>query len=93
MHLLKRKVYKLMKGYLVELRPNTIKRNREEYHFDYLASRFFFHENEDEKVQPVSHEDILLNENKTMGNVPNRHQIKVQSAKFIEEMVAKRDEL
>lgn len=92
MHLLKRKVYKLMKGYFVELRPNTIKRNREEYHFDYLASRFLFQENGDEEAQPVSHEDIFMNENKTMSNVPNRNQIKVQSAKFIEEMVAKRDE-
>ncbi|KAH8417083.1 hypothetical protein KR222_002894, partial [Zaprionus bogoriensis] len=92
MHLLKRKVYKLMKGYLVELRPNTIKRNKEEYHADYLASRYLFEANDEDEEQPASIEEDLLNENKTMANVPNRQQIKVASAKFIDDMIAKRDE-
>lgn len=92
MHLLKRKVYTLLKGYLVELRPITIKRNREEYHSDYLASRFILEENKDEDDQPVSHDEDDMDEIKTSVNVPNRHQIKVLSAKYIEEMVAKRNE-
>lgn len=81
-----------MKGYLVELRPITIQRNRDEYHSDYLASRIIFDMDEDEEEQPVSLGDDNLDENKLIPNVPNRHQIKVLSAKYIEETVAKRNE-
>ncbi|XP_034488067.1 uncharacterized protein LOC117792159 [Drosophila innubila] len=91
MHLLKRKVYKLMKGYLVEMKPAMINRNKEEYHADFLASRYYFEATEDDDQQAVSQEQDLLQENKTMANIPNRKQIKAASAKFLEDM-AKRDE-
>ncbi|KAH8310265.1 hypothetical protein KR044_000324, partial [Drosophila immigrans] len=91
MHLLKRKVYKLMKGYLVEMKPAMIKRNKEEYHIDFLASRYYYEAAEDDDQQAVSQEQDLLQENKTMANIPNRKQIKAASAKFIEDM-AKREE-
>lgn len=92
LHLLKRKVYALMKGYLMELRPVTIQRNRDEYHADYLASRIIFDMIEDEEEQPVSLNDDNLDESKLIPNVPNRQQIKVLSAKYIEETVAKLNE-
>ncbi|KAH8359707.1 hypothetical protein KR093_008424, partial [Drosophila rubida] len=91
MHLLKRKVYKLMKGYLVEMKPAMIKRNKEEYHIDFLASRYYYEATEDDDQQAVSQEQDLLQENKTMAHIPNRKQIKAASAKCLEDM-AKRDE-
>ncbi|XP_051863268.1 uncharacterized protein LOC133837566 isoform X2 [Drosophila sulfurigaster albostrigata] len=91
MHLLKRKVYKLMKGYLVEMKPAMIQRNKEEYHIDFLASRYYYEAAEDDDQQAVSQEQDLLQENKTMAHIPNRKQIKAASAKFLEDM-AKRDD-
>jgi len=92
LHLLKRKVYKLMKGYFVEMKPALIKRNKEEYHADFLASRYHFEATEDEDQQAVSQEQDLLQENKTMANIPNRKQIKAASAKYLEDMAKKNDE-
>ncbi|BFF89572.1 uncharacterized protein DMAD_08305 [Drosophila madeirensis] len=91
MHIVKRKVYKLMKGYTVELRPATIKRNVEEYHADFLASLDMFEPIDNDGQQQAVPEEDLLQENKTMANVPNRKQIKAQSAKLVEEL-SKRDE-
>ncbi|EDW59505.1 uncharacterized protein [Drosophila virilis] len=91
MHVLKRKVYKLMKGYLMEMKPAILARNREEYHADFLASLELFEQIDEDEQQVVSPGDDLLTENKTMANVPNRKQIKAQSSKFLEEL-AKRDE-
>ncbi|XP_017849560.1 uncharacterized protein LOC108604547 isoform X1 [Drosophila busckii] len=91
MHVLKRKVYKLMKGYLVEMKPATIKRNREEYHADFLATLDMFEQIDDEEPQPVVPEEDLLQENKKEANIPNRKQIKAQSVKLLEEQ-AKKDE-
>ncbi|KAH8340750.1 cingulin-like protein 1 [Drosophila kikkawai] len=91
MHMVKRKIYKVMKAYTIELKPATIKRNVEEYHTDFLAS-LDMHEAVDTDEQPkTAPEDDILQENKTMANVPNRKQIKAQSAKLLEEL-AKRDE-
>ncbi|KAH8375055.1 uncharacterized protein LOC110188405 [Drosophila serrata] len=91
MHMVKRKIYKVMKAYTIELKPATIKRNVEEYHTDFLAT-LGMHETVDTDEQPqTAPEDDILQENKTMANVPNRKQIKAQSAKLLEEL-AKRDE-
>ncbi|EDV93398.1 uncharacterized protein LOC6564419 [Drosophila grimshawi] len=90
MHILKRKVYKLMKGYLVEMSPSIIARNKEEYHADFLASLEIVEEIDDDDQQSVLPEDLLV-ENKYNVHVPNRKQIKAQSAKFLDEL-AKRDE-
>jgi len=45
-----------------------------------------------EEQAPTAPEDDILQENKTMANVPNRKQIKAQSAKLVEEL-SKRDEM
>lgn len=92
MHMVKRKIYKLMKAYAVELKPATIKRNVEEYHVDFLASLDMYEPVDNEEQAPTAPEDDILQENKTMANVPNRKQIKAQSAKLVEEL-AKRDEM
>ncbi|EDV48118.1 uncharacterized protein LOC6553199 [Drosophila erecta] len=92
MHMVKRKIYKLMKAYAVELKPATIKRNVEEYHADFLASLDLYEPVDNEEQAPNAPEDDILQENKTMANVPNRKQIKAQSAKLVEEL-AKRDEM
>ncbi|XP_039489994.1 uncharacterized protein LOC120450850 [Drosophila santomea] len=92
MHMVKRKIYKLMKAYAVELKPATIKRNVEEYHADFLASLDMYEPVDNEEQAPTAPEDDILQENKTMANVPNRKQIKAQSAKLVEEL-AKRDEM
>ncbi|EDW55198.1 uncharacterized protein LOC6614216 [Drosophila sechellia] len=92
MHMVKRKIYKLMKAYAVELKPATIKRNVEEYHADFLASLDMYEPVDNEEQAPNAPEDDILQENKTMANVPNRKQIKAQSAKLVEEL-AKRDEM
>ncbi|XP_001359747.1 uncharacterized protein [Drosophila pseudoobscura] len=91
MHMVKRKIYKLMKGYTVELRRATIKRNVDEYHADYLASLDMLEPIDNDEQQQAAPEEDLLQENKTMANVPNRKQIKAQSAKLVEEL-SKRDE-
>ncbi|XP_017874690.1 PREDICTED: uncharacterized protein LOC108621717 [Drosophila arizonae] len=92
MHVLKRKLYKLMKGYLVEMKPALIARNREEYHADFLASHNMYEQvSENAQQMEAIDDDDLLVENKTLANVPCRKQIKMQSAKFLEEL-AKRDE-
>ncbi|KAH8278655.1 hypothetical protein KR018_006638 [Drosophila ironensis] len=91
MHMVKRKVYKLMKAYTVELKPAAIKRNMEEYHHDYLASLDMMEAPDQDEQAQTAPEDDLLQETKTMANVPNRKQIKAQSAKLVEES-AKRDE-
>ncbi|KAH8344362.1 hypothetical protein KR084_010180 [Drosophila pseudotakahashii] len=92
MHMVKRKIYKLMKAYAVELKPATVKRNVEEYHADFLASLDMYEPVDTEEQAPTAPEDDILQENKTMANVPNRKQIKAQSAKLVEEL-AKRDEM
>ncbi|KAH8278652.1 hypothetical protein KR018_006622 [Drosophila ironensis] len=91
MHMVKRKVYKLMKAYTVELKPATIKRNMEEYHNDYLISLDMFEPSETDDQQQAAPENDILQETKTMANVPNRKHIKAQSAKLVEES-AKREE-
>lgn len=91
MHMVKRKIYKLMKAYTVELKPTTIKRNVEEYHADFLASLDMNEPVDADEPPQTAPEDDILQENKTMANVPNRKQIKAQSAKLLEEL-AKRDE-
>ncbi|XP_017104214.2 uveal autoantigen with coiled-coil domains and ankyrin repeats-like [Drosophila bipectinata] len=91
MHMVKRKIYKLMKAYTVELKPATIKRNVEEYHADFLASLDMYEPVDADEPPPTAPEDDILQENKTMANVPNRKQIKAQSAKLIEEL-AKQNE-
>lgn len=92
MHVLKRKLYKLMKGYLVEMKPALIARNREEYHADFLASHNMYEQviENAQQMEAIDDDDLLV-ENKTLANVPCRQQIKMQSAKFLEEL-AKRDE-
>nr|AAX33647.1 Dbuz\CG14609a-PA [Drosophila buzzatii] len=91
MHVLKRKLYKLMKGYLMEMKPALIARNRDEYHADFLASHNMF-EQVDDNAQNIEYiEDDLLVENKTLADVPSRKHIKMQSVKFLEEL-AKRDD-
>ncbi|KAH8248302.1 hypothetical protein KR038_010540 [Drosophila bunnanda] len=91
MHMVKRKIYKVMKAYTIELKPATIKRNVEEYHTDFLATLGMQETVDTDEAQQTAPEDDILQENKTMANVPNRKQIKAQSAKLLEEL-AKRDE-
>lgn len=86
MHMVKRKIYKLMKAYTVELKAATIKRNVEEYHADFLASLDMYEPVDNDEPPQTAPEDDILQENKTMANVPNRKQIKAQSAKLIEEL-------
>lgn len=92
MHVLKRKLYKLMKGYLMEMKPALIARNREEYHADFLASLSIYEQVHDngEQIEPLEDDDLIV-DNKTLANVPCRKHIKMQSAKFLEQL-AKRDE-
>lgn len=80
-----------MKGYLMEMKPALIARNREEYHADYLANHNLYEQVDDDEQQIEHFNDDLLVENKTMDNVPSRKLIKMHSAKFLEEL-AKRDE-
>ncbi|KAH8243935.1 hypothetical protein KR032_011572 [Drosophila birchii] len=91
MHMVKRKIYKVMKAYTIELKPATIKRNVEEYHIEFLASLNMQETVDTDEAPQTAPEDDILQENKTMANVPNRKQIKAQSAKLLEEL-AKRDE-
>lgn len=88
MHYLKRKVYKLMQGFTPNMAA-TFDISRERYHREYM-----------EKIEPPKTADDDqqdgpkiddLGEERTIASIPNRKQIKAQSAKIVEEAV-KREE-
>ncbi|KAH8310670.1 hypothetical protein KR044_002477 [Drosophila immigrans] len=89
MNLLKRKVYKLMKGFQAShTTPEMIKQNRDTYHIKFLSG-FCGHEYVEEDQQQTA---VIEDENnKAMATIPSRKQIKAQSARLVEEAF-KRDD-
>ncbi|KAL7728292.1 hypothetical protein ACLKA6_007398 [Drosophila palustris] len=87
MHLLKRKVYKLMKAYDYNTTPKMLAENREAYHVKFMANRVPNESVEEEQQGTVIEDDP----NKAMANIPSRKQIKAQSARLVEE-ASKREE-
>ncbi|XP_032593176.1 uncharacterized protein LOC6564420 [Drosophila grimshawi] len=87
MHLLKRKVYKLMKGYKAHMQ-NDIKSSIEKYHQDYLNMLAL---DGDFKKSTAESEEVIFQE-KVNANIPDRKQIKAQSAKLIDECLKYLDE-
>lgn len=88
MHLLKRKLYRLMKAYGKTKTPVMIVEHRNAYHTSFLASCRDKENVEEDQQQGTVIED---DQDKAMVNIPNRKQIKAQSARLVEE-VLKRDD-
>lgn len=63
----------------------------EEYHANYLSSKDVEDQQEDIDEKPLHHEEEFFEDNKTTQHVPNRKQIKLQSAKVVEELSKKED--
>ncbi|XP_064550311.1 uncharacterized protein LOC135436595 isoform X1 [Drosophila montana] len=84
MHLLKRKVYKLTKGYNADM-MSSLKSSKQKYHADYLATidKYDYFDENQQRGETVGED--LLQEQKTQANVPKRKQIKAQSARLLEE--------
>ncbi|XP_065354589.1 uncharacterized protein LOC135949058 [Calliphora vicina] len=74
------------------LPPQTLAELWEEYHANFLTSKEFEEQQEEDIEQkPLQPEDDLFEDSKTIHNVPNRKQIKLQSAKVVEELSKKED--
>lgn len=63
----------------------------EEYHANYLSSKDIEDQQEDMDEKPLHQEEELFEDTKTTQYVPNRKQIKLQSAKVVEELSKKED--
>ncbi|XP_032289696.1 uncharacterized protein [Drosophila virilis] len=83
MHLLKRSVYKLMKGYSPKMNAR-LKESENSYHLAFLAT-FEPLENihDEEQDKPTTGNDLITD--KAMANIPNSKKIKALSAKIVEE--------
>lgn len=91
MNTLKRKMYKLMKGYSDKMLP-SLKKSKQEYHEKFLATvegREGYHDDDQHTGMNVGGD--LLEDTKDNINVPNRKQIKAQSARIVENAI-KREE-
>lgn len=88
MHLLKRKLYKLMKGYEKLAEANNrepISSFREKYHKRFLSTRLSYMDTQGTEgdMKVVDYDD-----GKVYLSVPSRKQIKTLSAKVVEEAKA-----
>lgn len=88
MFLLKRKLYKLMKGYKGDMN-SSINQSKDKYHALFLESRKALPADEDDQISLAAEDDLL--QSSKMTNVPNRKQIKALSARLIE-VAAKRED-
>ncbi|XP_034116400.2 uncharacterized protein LOC117576005 [Drosophila albomicans] len=88
MTVLKRKVHKLMKAYK-PIMNEPIQPRKEEYHKLFLQGFSGTCPDDEDRTSMMAVEDELMSSK--MTNVPNRKQIKAQSARLIE-AVAKRDD-
>ncbi|KAM8704413.1 hypothetical protein ACLKA7_008937 [Drosophila subpalustris] len=88
MLLLKRKLYKLMKGYKADM-SSSIAQSRDQYHHLFLNSHKGICADDNDRMSKVGEDDLLTSTK--MTNVPNRKQIKALSARLME-AVAKRED-
>ncbi|XP_014097124.1 uveal autoantigen with coiled-coil domains and ankyrin repeats [Bactrocera oleae] len=91
MHSVIRKVYKLMRAYKEEVPAATMERYIDSYQNEFLDSMEIEDAGDSNEVQEQEEEEDLLQESKPLQNVPNRKQIKAQSAKLVEELSKKED--
>lgn len=89
MLLLKRKLYKLMKGYKAADMSSSIVQSRDQYHHLFLDNHKGISADDNDRMSKVGEDDLLTSTK--MTNVPNRKQIKALSARLME-AVAKRDD-
>ncbi|XP_023298673.2 uncharacterized protein LOC111681180 [Lucilia cuprina] len=97
--LVEKKLRTLMKGFselTAPRKPNapplqTLQELWEEYHVNFLTSKETDEQQEDMDQKPLLPEDDLFEDSKTVHNVPNRKQIKLQSAKIVDELSKKED--
>ncbi|XP_030559434.1 uncharacterized protein LOC115761703 [Drosophila novamexicana] len=89
MQLLKRTVYKLMKGYRPKM-SERLEESKNSYHLALLATFEPIGTTQDKEQDIAAMEDDLITD-RAMANIPNSKKIKAQSAKFVEE-ACKRDE-
>ncbi|TDG42786.1 hypothetical protein AWZ03_010798 [Drosophila navojoa] len=91
MNTLKRKVYKLMKHYSDKMLP-SLQKSKQAYHEQFLATY--------ERREPYNDEDQqtgmtmggdLLEDTRVNINVPNRKQIKAQSARIVESAIRREE--
>ncbi|XP_017874694.1 PREDICTED: uncharacterized protein LOC108621720 isoform X1 [Drosophila arizonae] len=88
MHYLKRKVYKLMQSFTPAMAA-AIPQSRERYHRIYLETVEPVRVLDDDQQDGPKIDDLL--EDRTLASIPNRKQIKAQSARLVEE-ASRRDE-
>nr|AAX33652.1 Dbuz\CG14609f-PA [Drosophila buzzatii] len=88
MHYLKRKVYKLMQAFTPSMAA-SFGQSRERYHQFYLEKVEPTRVYDDDQQDGPKIDDLL--EDRTLASIPNRKQIKAQSARLLEE-AAKREE-
>jgi len=77
-----------MRAYEETTTPEMIVENREAYHVKFLSTRVATENVEDDQQQGTVIED---DQDKAMALIPNRKQIKAQSARLVEE-ASKREE-
>lgn len=82
MHYLKRKLYKLMQAFTPAMAA-TIPQSRERYHRIYLEKAEPARVLDDDQQDGPKIDDLL--EDRTLASIPNRKQIKAQSARLVEE--------
>ncbi|XP_032593175.1 uncharacterized protein LOC116805431 [Drosophila grimshawi] len=89
MSFIKRKVYKLMKGYNA---TSDIDNSKEKYHIEFLKTvKCNPHIRSAEGRGATVGEDLLQMQ-KTLANVPDRTQIKAQSNRIVDDAILRRDE-
>lgn len=91
MHSVIRKVYKLMRAYKEEVPATTMSHFIDSYQNEFLDSMEVEDAGDSNEVQEQEEEEDLLQESKPLQNVPNRKQIKAQSAKLVEELSKRED--
>lgn len=85
MSVLKRKMFKLTKAYKSEM-ESFIPLSVEKYHSDYMETCDAAKYSSEDQEQSAIPNDVLLNE-KTLYDIPSRKQIKVLSAKVIDQAI------
>ncbi|XP_054726180.1 uncharacterized protein LOC129236032 [Anastrepha obliqua] len=91
LHTVIRKVYKLMRAYKEEVSPTTMEQYLNNYQNIFLESMEMEDTSDSNEPEQDDDEEDLLQESKPLRNVPNRKQIKTQSAKLVEELSKRED--
>ncbi|XP_030559272.1 uncharacterized protein LOC115761611 [Drosophila novamexicana] len=91
MHVLKRKVYRVMKLFNADMEASR-QNCKEKYHSAYLATVNTNEFMDDDEDQTAIADDDIIQDQKIMANVPNRKQIKMLSSRVVEQAVRREEQ-